>query len=377
MQKLMPISYRWIESRLLAGISLAILSTLNASLLHAQGRPQAPVGTELAQRSSINVGSFEIKLPALEDSTSAPVVSALAASRDGRFIAAAGDDHAIRIIDAATGITQRTIVEHSDWIQTLVFSSDSQTLYSAGNDQRVLCWNHQYPLAPREIVRLPYAIRTLSLATQKQLLAIGGFSDEVLVWDLAAGRFKYRLDCDCGDQRCVRFSPDGNQLLTGGRDGEIRVWSMESGELTASYRGHSRRIHTAAFSTDGLRVTSVGEDRQLVQYDLQAKKVVLRREMAPSKLTSMCLINDHLAAVAGADNSVRLYDALAGQIIADLRGHFGTVAVMCPCGDFLASGSFDTTVRIWNLEHIGQRSMNNEKPVAHAPLKLDRNLQIR
>ncbi|MEZ6135298.1 MAG: WD40 repeat domain-containing protein [Pirellulaceae bacterium] len=329
------------------------------------------------------VGSFEIQLEALEDATSAPVVTALVASSEGRFLAVAGDDHAIRIVDVRSGKTTSTFAGHIDWIQCLVFSADQQAdtvaplLYSAGNDGRVLEWKYEFPVRSRELLRLPYAIRSISMSSDKQLLAIGGFSNEILIWDLRQNRLKHKLECDCGDQRCVRFSPDGERVLCGGREGEVRVWDTESGNVLAEYREHRRRVTTAAFSVDGNLVTSVGEDRQLVRFDIATGQIQWRRELAPSKMMSMCLINDSLVAAAGADNSIHLYDALAEQVVGVLEGHTGTVAVMAPCGDFLASGSFDTTVRIWDLEVMGRQRDPAGRPVMRAPLKMDADLRIR
>ncbi len=320
--------------------------------------------------------SFEIQLSPLPKHDSAPVVTALAASHDGRFIAAAGDDHSIRIIDVASGRTFSTLTGHTDWIQTLAFSSDSQNLYSAGNDGRVLKWNHHYPISYTEILQTEFAIRAITLSTQKNLLAVCGFSDQVLLWDLSNTSLKLRLSCDSQDQRCVRFSPDGTRLLRGGRLGEICVWDTTSGQELAHYQEHSRRVFTAAFSVDGSEVTSVGEDRRLVRFNIASGTRVFDAEVARGKLMSMCLINDNVVAAAGADNSIVLFDVTAGRPIAQLSGHSGTVAVMVPCGDYLASGSFDTTIRIWNLERIGQRGSETGRPVS-APLKIDHGLQIR
>jgi WD40 repeat protein len=329
-----------------------------------------------AFRQHAGLESYEIPMQPLDRHHAPPVVTALAASHDGRFIAAAGDDHVIRIIDVATGTTISALAGHTDWIQCLVFSYDSQQLYSAGNDGRILRWNHRYPVSYEELISLGFAIRSISLATEKDLLAVCGFSETVVVWDLVSGQVKHQLKCDSGDQRCVRFSPDGSRLLCGGRLGELRVWDIETGELLADVQEHRRRVFTAAFSADGTQVTSVGEDRRIVRYDLPTRAVTLSREVRSSKLMSMCLINDGMVAVAGADNRIQLFDIQAGSSIADLNGHTGTVAVMCPCGGLLASGSFDTTIRIWNLERIGQRSADFGKPVS-APLKMDRKLQIR
>ncbi len=360
--------WQWLCGSLAWGCALAVGSA------HAQ----TPVAYVMLANSTEpqHVSSMEIVLEPLTRKRTSPVVNALASSHDGRFLAAAGDDHAIRIIDVASGNTVRTIGAHSDWIQALAFSRDGQQLYSAGDDGRVLRWRHEYPVQGKEVVQLPYAIRSLSIASEVGLLAIGGFSNEIVVWDLNQARIRHRLKCDCGDQRCVRFSPDGKQLLCGGRDGELRVWNSLTGEETASFHEHRGRVYTAAFSADGQRITSAADDRQLIQYDLQSGQVVLKRELARAKLMSLCMINDDLVAVAGADNNVHLYDALADEVVAQLIGHQGTVAEMTPCGNLLASGSFDTTIRLWDLESIDRTAVEAGKPV-YAPLKMDDSLRIR
>ena len=321
--------------------------------------------------------SLEIQLQPLAKQRSAPVVTAMCASHDGKFLAIAGDDHVIRLYDVSTQRTVHELVGHTDWIQSLVFAADSQTLYSGGNDGRVLRWDNNYPVEPVEVVKLEFAIRSLSLASERQLLAIGGFSDDIKIWDLKFGTWKHQFKCECGDQRCVRFSPNGDKILCGGRDGGIRVWDVESGELLFDKHLHQTKVFTAAFSVDGNTITSAGEDRRLIRYDLQSQEVKLDREIATTKLMSMCLVNDNLIAVAGSDNSIRLYDVIKDDVIAKLHGHFGTVAVMCPCGDLLASGSFDTAVRIWDLKAEVAQQSKQAMPVGLAPLDVDARMRIR
>jgi WD40 repeat protein len=272
---------------------------------------------------------------------------------------------------------------HIDWVQSLVFVQEAGApataaplLYSAGDDGRVLEWKYEFPVRSREVIRVPYAVRSISVSADQKLLAIGGFSEEILIWDLATNTLRHRLNCDCSDQRCVRFSPDGSRVLCGGRDGEVVVWDTQTGSLLASAKLHGGRIKTAGFSVDGSRVTSVGEDRQVIRFDVATGEVVFRRELGKAKLHALCLVNDSLVAAAGSDNRIRLYDAIADGVVAELEGHTGTVAVLVPCGEFLASGSFDTTVRIWDLEAIGRGGAAGH-PVNRAPLKMDAELRIR
>lgn len=333
----------------------------------------APFGSGLFGEAA----TTEIQLEKIPPHVSAPVVTALAASRDGDYLAAAGDDHVIRLIQAKSGRIIGNFSGHTDWIQTLVFSADSKQLFSAGNDGKVLRWNYGEPTRPTELMQLPYAVRCLSLSTQRAQLAVGGFGNEVGIWDLSKNDWVFKFSCSCGDQRCVRFSPAGDKLLCGGRDGVVRVWDTSSGQELAHVPLHRDRVHTASFSADGLVVTSVGDDRRILRYDLLSQQVTLDRELKGAKLRSLCLVNDYLIAAAGADNAIHIYDVLADVELGKLTGHTGSVAVMCSSGERLVSGSFDTTVRIWNIESALSASRGPTRPVGLAPLNVDRNIEIR
>ena len=56
-------------------------------------------------------------------------------------------------------------------------------------------------------------------------------------------------------------------------------------------------------------------------------------------------------AVAARSGDVRLIDAATGQMVAVLRGHSARVSSVefGPGGDWLVSGSWDGTARIWDL----------------------------
>lgn len=321
--------------------------------------------------------STEIQIQPLEEHRSPPVVTAMCASEDGKYLAIAGDDHVIRLYEFTTRKFVRELVGHTDWIQSLVFSTDSRLLYSAGNDGRVLRWEYDIPVSPVEVVKLPFAVRSLSLSSHRQLIAIAGFSDDIKIWDLSQSTWKHQFECECGDQRCVRFDPNGDKLLCAGRDGGIRVWDVATGELILEKHLHKSRIFTAAFSANGEMITSAGEDRHLIRFDLKSNEIKLDRELKTTKLMSMCLINDQLVAVAGSDNSIRLYDMILDDVRAKLHGHFGTVAIMCPCGEMLASGSFDTSVRIWDIKAEVDQQAKRSMPVGLAPLDVDAKMRIR
>ena len=69
------------------------------------------------------------------------VVTALDIQPRGRLVAAAGDDHVIRIWNMDDGTLVHRLVGHTDWVRAVAFSPDGTTLVSSGNDRRVLLWD--------------------------------------------------------------------------------------------------------------------------------------------------------------------------------------------------------------------------------------------
>ena len=86
-------------------------------------------GLKLADNAS-NVPSTPavdvIRLSSLPSHDERPVVTAISVSPNGDILAAAGDDHAIRIVDLKSGKTTTTLTGHLDWVQCVEFSPNGQ-----------------------------------------------------------------------------------------------------------------------------------------------------------------------------------------------------------------------------------------------------------
>ncbi|CAN8268119.1 unnamed protein product [Cochlearia groenlandica] len=93
---------------------------------------------------------------------------------------------------------------------------------------------------------------------------------------------------------CCSWSMDGKYILTGGEDDLVQVWSMEDRKVVAWGEGHSSWVSGVAFdsywsspNSDGsaervmYRFGSVGQDTQLLLWDLEMDEIVVPLRRAP------------------------------------------------------------------------------------------------
>jgi WD40 repeat protein len=195
------------------------------------------------------------------------------------------------------------------------------------------------------------AISAVSIHPNNQQIAVVGFTDTLKIVNMSTGQVSQELVCACGDPRCVTFSRDGERMAAAGRNGKIRIWDVAHGAAERDIETDGRRIRAISFSPDGKWLAAAGTSPTIHIFDVTNGGTVMTLNTRPAIVYSLVFLGDRRLATGGTDNSIRIWDLDSRQTTSQLVGHTGTVAALAcdATGNVLISGSYDTTLRIWNL----------------------------
>ena len=310
--------------------------------------PAVAKGNALAMPVDLNWHSDIIETIAHNRAGRMPVVTGVSMKKDGSEIAIVGDDHYVGIYDMATQAFAHEIDAHRDWVRSAVYAPKGSQLATAGNDRALRVWasgNYKAPLYTRNhdaaIIQVAYSPDATKLATV-------GFEKTIRIYDAITGRVDQRMACSCPDNHAVTFSSDGKMVAAGGRCGTIRVWDVASGSMVSEVKAHRRRIRSLQFTSND-QLVSVSDDGMVKVVDPNAGVVENSLPRQASKLFSAQLLPSDLLAVGGSDNQIRVWNLESGSEVGVLKGHTGTVSSLAFGHGVLVSGSFDTQVRIWQV----------------------------
>ncbi|KAL8279445.1 hypothetical protein RQP46_008257 [Phenoliferia psychrophenolica] len=169
--------------------------------------------------------------------------------------------------------------------------------------------------------------------------------------------------------RSASFSPDGKLLATGSEDRAVRIWNIAQKRISKVFQGHKSEIYSLAFSPDGKRLVSGSGDKTARIWDMDTgtcvytlsieQDVFTDQNNGPidAGVTSVVMSPDGKYLAAGSlDTVVRIWDAASGKLLDKLKGHKDSVysVAFSPDGHYLVSGSLDKTLKMWDMSMVNR-----------------------
>jgi WD40 repeat protein len=258
-------------------------------------------------------------------------------SADRHWMATASEDGEIRLWnlrDVDPAQRSQAVGQHTGSVHGLAFSPDGRWFASAGGDGAIVLWRVE-PDGAKQMSRFTRSdqapIRSVAISPDGRWLVFGTESGEVCIWRFSADGV-VEAPCGIGKQKGrvtkALFSSKGRWLVTtqvadnvdAAWGAQVSVWNASSDSFPSQ---EPRRLaHATPLEEDSLRAVtfSVDETRLAVAYGYQAEVWDLTEEEPSRHVVKRAAHNQWILAVA-----------------------------LSPDNRFLATGSIDTNVNLWDL----------------------------
>jgi len=151
------------------------------------------------------------------------------------------------------------------------------------------------------------------------------------------------------DSAKASFAPNGEHLAVCSKKGAIQVLDTKTGRRVWELMGHEDRINALAFSPNGKLLASASF-QEIILWDLSTGHRLQTLDCENPIALSFSVDSGRLASGSHSSGEMRVWDVPSGDCIWSIRGHDETVNSLAFISrDFLVSGSYDKTVKIWDL----------------------------
>lgn len=274
---------------------------------------------------------------------------AFAAAPTGSRFAATLEDGTVRIYDAATRMTLKTLGKHPQAAYAVAWSPDGKLLASGDESARIFIWDVAKGTRIKQYRTHTKGIQNLAFNTTASQLLSTAKDDSVKLYDVIGTRNERTLKGNGANFYSARYIPKTGSFAVCTLTAKQRVYTaglQQNGELA----GHDDQgAFDIAINRFGNRAVTGGKDTTGVVYDL-----VLRKRLATLRGHGDWVMhtdyspNGKIIATGSTDRSVKIWDGNTFGLVTTLENQTSVGSPLCFTSDgkFLATVNLDDVIQI-------------------------------
>lgn len=245
----------------------------------------------------------------------------------------ASEDATIKLWDFETGDYERTLKGHTDSVQDVALDREGKLLASCSADMSVKLWDFQTYECLKTMHGHDHNVSSVSFLPSSDYIFTSSRDKTIKMWEVATG-FCVRTYTGHRDWvRMVRVSLDGSLLASCSNDQTIRIWVAAGKDTKVELRDHDHVVECVAWAPD-------------------TASEAINEAAAMDNKNSSNHTGPFLAS-GSRDKTIRVWDVSTGLCLFTLLGHDNWVRGLSwhPGGKYLLSASDDKTLRVWDVAH--------------------------
>ncbi|MDV6031536.1 MAG: hypothetical protein F9B45_15870 [Phycisphaera sp. RhM] len=285
-------------------------------------------------------------------------ITATIFSPDGKLVVTSGY-HELAIWNAEDAKLVRRIKNVGQRVFGLAFSADGQTLAvgcgEPGRSGEVRLVDFNSGEIKGVVARTNDVVMDIAYRPGTNELAIASADSTIRIVNVETLQEIRTIASHADWVTAVAWSDDGTRLVSASRDKSAKVYEGATGELISSYLGHGAAVRGVSILADNKQIVSVGADKKLHRWNVEGAKKVAEVGVGGEGY-KILRSGTHLF-LPCSDHRLLRIDLATNKITQEYKGHSDWVLSACyqpPTAgadnrNYIASGSFDGEVRIWNI----------------------------
>ncbi len=245
---------------------------------------------------------------------------------------------------------------HRGGATAVVFTQDGQSIVTTGADGTLKVWNAATGASQRT-VSLDEGTAT-ALAVHGRRAATGHADGRIALWDIDSGARLARLKRSDAAITSIAFTRDGEKLLAAGQDSVLSIWEANTGQSNEPQtpadviEAHDGAVSATAYASRGPYIATGGADRTVRLWRAGDTSLVRTYRGHKEAITSLAFSPDgRYVAAAALDGRIRVWSTSSSSLYRLNSSHKGAIGGLAfsPAGDMIASAGRDGSVQVWQL----------------------------